>query len=79
VLAIGTLVALGQTKINDVHSILSLVISANQEIVRFNITMDDSLLMDNLDSLDHLDTNVQNSFEIKFSSTFLEQVLQTFT
>jgi hypothetical protein len=38
--------------------------------------MDDSLLMDDLDSLDHLDRDVENGADVELSSAFLEQVLE---
>lgn len=39
--------------------------------------MDDSLLVDNLDSLDHLDCDVQASLKIELSPALLELVLKT--
>ena len=77
VLAIRRLVALGEAEVDDVNCVFSLVIAANQEIIRFDVSMDDSLLMDDLDSLDHLDGDVKASLEIKFSSALLEVVFET--
>ena len=77
VLAVRRLVALGEAEVDDVNCVFSLVIAANQEIIRFDISMDDSLLVDDLDSLDHLDGNVEASLEVKFPSALLEVVFKT--
>ena len=39
--------------------------------------MDDPLLVDDLDSLDHLDGDVEASLEVKFPSALLEVVFET--
>ena len=75
VLTVGTLVALGQPKINDVDRVFGLLSATNQKVVGLNISVNDSLFMHNLDSLDHLNGDVQNSIEIEFSSALLEKVL----
>ena len=77
VLAVRRLVALGEAEVDDVNCVFSLVIAANQEIIRFDVSMDDSLLVDDLDSLDHLDGDVEASLEVKFSSALLEVVFET--
>jgi hypothetical protein len=51
VFTIGVLVTLGKTEIDDEDVILVLVISSDQKVIRLDITMDDSLLMDLLNSL----------------------------
>ena len=56
-LALTVLVALGQTEVNNVNIVASGLGPANQEVVRFDVTMDDSLLVHLLDSLDHLRTD----------------------
>ena len=75
VLAVGTLVAFGQSKINDVDRVFGLLSASNQKVVGFYISVDNSLFVNNLDSLDHLNGDVQNSIEIEFSSALLEKVL----
>lgn len=77
VLAVRRLVALGEAEVDDVNCVFSLVIAANQEIIRFDVSMDDSLLVDDLDSLDHLDGDVEASLEVKFPSALLEVVFET--
>jgi hypothetical protein len=54
VLALRILKALGKSKINNVNVVFRKLGSTNQEIVRLNIPMDDSLLMHFLNSLYHL-------------------------
>lgn len=45
------LVAFGKTKINNVNVIFSTLCTSNQKVIWFNISMDDSLFMDFLDTL----------------------------
>ena len=60
VLTIRALVALCQSKINDVDCVFGSVCPSDQKIVWFNVSMDNSLLMDTLDSLDHLNGNMKS-------------------
>ena len=60
VLTIRALVALGQSKINNVDCVFGSVCPSDQKIVRFDVPMDNSLLMDTLDSLDHLNGDVKS-------------------
>ena len=53
-LTIGTLVALGKTKIDDINGVLGSFGTANKEVVWLDISMDDSFFVDYFDSLDHL-------------------------
>jgi len=77
VLSIRRFVAFGESKVDDVNGVFGLIVSTNQKVVGFDVPMNDSLLMDNLDSLYHLDRNVQASAQVEFSSAFLELVFQT--
>ena len=54
VLAVGGLVALGEAEVDDVDGVLRLVVAANEEVVRLDVAVDDALLVDDLDPLDHL-------------------------
>ena len=51
VLSIGILVPLGQTEIDNEDVIFVLVVSPNQEVIRLNISMDNPLFVDLLNSL----------------------------
>ena len=52
VLVIGILVALRQPEIDDVNVVLSALSSTYQEIVGFDVAVDNAFLMDFLDALD---------------------------
>jgi hypothetical protein len=54
VLSIRVLVALSETEVDDVHVVLACVVATDQEIVGLDVSVDDSLLMDFLDTLDLL-------------------------
>jgi len=51
VLAIGVLIAFSKTEINDENIVLIGIVASNQEIVRLNVTMNDALFVDLLNSL----------------------------
>lgn len=51
VLAIRILITFSKTKINNEDAILIVLLTANKEIVWFNISMDNSFLVDFLDTL----------------------------
>lgn len=53
-LALRVLVALGESKIDDVNSVFRLLVAANHEVVGLDVTMDDPLLVDFLNALNHL-------------------------
>lgn len=79
VLSIRTLVTLGQTKINNIDSILVVFVTSNQKVVRLDVPMNDSLLMYDLNSLDHLNTNMEHCLQIELSSAFCEMIFETLT
>ena len=79
VLTIRGLVALGETKVDDVNCALGLVSAANQKVIWLDVSVDDSLLVDHLDPLDHLHGDVENSADVELSSALLEEVLEGFT
>jgi hypothetical protein len=51
VLSIRILVALGETEIDDEDVVLVLVVSSNQKVISLNISMDNPLFVDLLNSL----------------------------
>lgn len=53
-LAVGVLVAFSKTEIDDENIIFVSVISTNQEIIGLNISMNDALFMDLLNTLNLL-------------------------
>lgn len=79
VFAFRVLKALGKTKINDINIVFSGLITANKEIVWFDITMNNSLIVNLLDSLIHLHSNMEDSSQVKLSSALLEKIFKTLT
>lgn len=79
VLTITALVAFGQTEIDDVDSVLGGFSATNQEVVGFDVSMNNTFFMHNLDPLYHLDSNVEYCLKIEFSSAFLEQIFKRLT
>ena len=77
-LSITRLVALSQTKINNIDSVFGCFGSSGHEIVRLDVSVDDSFFVNYLDSLEHLNCDMKDSREVKFSSALLEQVFQGF-
>jgi len=56
-----------------------LIVTTNKEVVRLDITMDDALFMNNLDSLDHLNGDVEYGLEVELATALLEQILEGLT
>jgi hypothetical protein len=52
VLVVRVLVAFGKPEVDDVDVVLRALCPANQEIVRFDISVDNAFLVNFLDSLD---------------------------
>jgi hypothetical protein len=50
VLTLGVLEALGQPKIDYIDAVLIMLLTSNQEVVRLDVSMDYSLLVDSLDT-----------------------------
>jgi cell division septal protein FtsQ len=62
VLTFWVLITLSQSKIDDKYLVFSRLIATDQEIIRLYITMNDSLFMNFLNSLDHLYSYQKYSF-----------------
>jgi len=76
VLTVGRLETLGESEIDNIDCVLCLVVAANQEVIGLNVTMDDALLVHNLDALDHLRGDVEDGLQVELAAAFLEQVLE---
>lgn len=74
VLSIGRLEALGEAEVNNVDSVLGLIVATDQEVVWLDVTVDNAFFVYNLDALDHLDGDVQDCLEVKLSAALLEQI-----
>lgn len=58
VLTIRGLVTLGETEVNDVDGVLCLIVTTYEEVVGFDVTMNDALFVHNLDPLNHLHSDM---------------------
>jgi len=76
VLALGVLEALGETKVDNVDVIFGLLGAADQKVVRLDISVDNAFLVHFLNAFQHLDGNVQNSFEVELAFAGLEKILE---
>jgi len=74
VLALAVLVALGQAEVDDKNVVSRGLRASDQEIVGLDITVDDSLLMHLLYSLDELRADKQDCFKVELAATGLEEV-----
>jgi len=71
-ISIGILVALSQAEIYNENIVFRVFRSSDQKVVWFNISVDNSFFMNFLDSLEHLDTDQEGSFQIKLTLARLE-------
>lgn len=77
VLTISRFETFGQTEINYINCIFGLVIAADQKVVWLDVSMDDSFIVNGLDSGDHLVRTMKTSAQVKLASAVLELVFQT--
>ena len=76
VLTGAILVALGKTEVDNIDLVTSRLSSANQEVVRLHITMDNSLGVDLLEMVHELDGDEEDSLDIELALAGLEQVFE---
>ena len=76
VLTFTVLVALGETKVNDIDTISRSLCATDQEVIRLDIAMDDSFLVNLLDSLDELHGDQQDCFKVELASASRKEVLK---
>ena len=88
VLSIRVLVAFGKTEIDDENVVFVSVVSSNQKVIWFDVSVDDSLFVHLLNTLNlfeminwkleyHLNGDAQDSLEVKLSSALLEKIFKT--
>ena len=63
-LALTVHVALGKAEIDNIYGVTGLLCSSDQKVIRLDIAVDDSLLVDLLDVTDELDGNVKHCLEV---------------
>lgn len=71
-------VLLGQTKINNIDLISSLA-NAHQEVVWLDITVDEALCVDVLDSADELVCQKKDGLQGEFSVAEVEEIFKRWT
>ena len=76
VLTLAVLEAFGKTEIDDVDVVTSRVCATDEEVIRFDVSVDDALLVHFLYAADELHRNHQDSLEIKVSLARLEEVFE---
>lgn len=74
--SLRVLVALSEPEIDDVDVVLRAFCTANQEVVRLDVSVDDSFFVHFLNALYHLGRNVQHRLQVELSAAFLEQILE---
>src|SRR6218665_979479 len=67
-----------QTKVNDVNFVTVLT-TANHEVVRLNVAINILLLVDICKNIDHLISQHENSFQREFVFAVRKQILKTRT
>jgi len=76
VLAVAVLVALGETKVDHIDAVTSRFSSPDEEIVGLDIPVDNTVLVAFLNSLNHLNSNHQDSLEVQTFPARLEEVFE---
>lgn len=74
VLAVAVLEALGETEVDHIDTVTSRLGSPDEEIVGFDIPVDDTGLVALLNSLNHLNSDHQDSLEVQTFPARLEEV-----
>ena len=74
-LALTVLVTFCETKVNDKDLVTVKLSAADQEVIRLDIAMDNSLFMDLLKVAHKLYSNLKHSLEIEFLPALLEEIL----
>ena len=75
-LTLAVLVALGEAEVDDEDVVSRGFCPTDQEIVRLDITMNDPLLVNLLNSLDKLRGNHEDCFQVELAATGLEKVFK---
>ena len=76
VFALGVLVALGETEIDDIDVVAGGVLTTDQEVVRLDVSVDDPLIVHFFNALDQLDGDHQDGFQIEIALARREEILE---
>ena len=72
-------VALAKTEVDNEDGFFGCIGFTNHKIIWFYVAMDKSLLMNDLYTLDHLQSNMEACIQIKLFFAFLEEIFKTFS
>lgn len=75
-LTIGAPVELGESKVNYVDEIFCLLITTNEEVIRFDVSMENTLCVDTLYQSDHLNGNHTSCAQVELVLAMLEEAFQ---
>ena len=73
---LGISIALGQAEVDDVDDVLLLAM-ANEEVVRLHVAMNKVVIVQELQSLDHLVSYHERGFDGELALAEVERILQT--
>ena len=79
VTTIGLSKELGKTKVNDEYSVLVLIVTTDEEVIRLDVSVNYSLRVNFLDSTNHLNSAVANSWQIKLLLAVFKETLEGLT
>ena len=75
-LAVAILETFGETKVDHVDAVPGRLSRSDEEVIRFDIPVDNPALVALLDSLNHLNANHQDGFEVETPLARLKQILE---
>ena len=74
--SLGITVSLSQSEVDDVDDVLLLAMT-DQKVIRFHVSVDEMVVVQEFESLNHLVGNHQSGFDREFALAEVESVLQT--
>ena len=75
-LALTVFVTFGKAEIDNEYIITGALSSSNQEIVRLDISVDNTFLVNFLDTAHHLSSNEEHGLKIELSPACLEKIFE---
>lgn len=71
-------ISLGEAEIDNVNNVL-LFAMTDEEVIRFHISVNEVIIVEELESLDHLVRNHERRLDCEFALTEVECIFQTWT
>ena len=72
-------VGFSETEVDHVHSSVVLWAASHNEVIRFDVTMKETVAMQHLNSFDELDGQHAHCFQRELKLTLLVQIVDTFS